>query len=452
MADIITSKAIDSFLDAEMQRRRIPGAAVAISSKGAPVFLGSYGLANVELQVPVSTQTMFQAGSIGKQFVAAAFLQFVEKSRLGLDQSIDIFFPLGPASWRNITVRHLLTHTSGLPNYDEVDGFSLRKDYIDEELVRLIASLPPRFEPGANWSYSNSGYVLLGLIIEKVTGTHFADYLKAHVWRPAQMSTVQTMSDEAIVPNRAAGYALIGGEIRNHIRASESLNRTADGTQYWTVHDAVKWAAALKNERVFSSAAKRIMWTPAKFNGGATTNHELGGATYGVGWFADDEAGRRVYYHTGSWAGFVAYHAYYPQEEVSLTVCANLADVPIINVARGVSRRLFGSIDQKPIDGADGELTRKVVQILGDGNAVGIPPEACNPSFPRDRLVGLNRALTRRINPLGALVGLEPLEQLDAGSVRRLRYRLRYRDASLRLEIGFDTNGKFSGPLRVETE
>jgi CubicO group peptidase (beta-lactamase class C family) len=172
---------IDSFVATEMSRTHVPGAAVGIYSRGEVLLAKGYGFANIELNVPVRPETIFQSGSVGKQFVSAAIMMLVEQGRVSLDDSISKYFPHAPPSWKPILVKNLLSHTSGLAEYvsDERTGpngpFYLRLDFTEEQLLRKIEALPIDAPPGVKWDYRNTNYVLLGMLIHKVTGMFYAD-------------------------------------------------------------------------------------------------------------------------------------------------------------------------------------------------------------------------------------------------------------------------------------
>ena len=207
------SDAVDAVVKEEMAAQRIPGMAVAMIQGDRVIRAQGYGLANVEHNVPVTDRTIFQSGSLGKQFTAAAVMLQVEDNRLALTDPLTKFFSNAPVSWRDITVRHLLTHTSGIPDY--TDGMvDYRKDYSEEDLVAFAATLPLDFVPGAEWKYSNTGYVLLGAIIRKASGTFYGDVLRDRVFKPLGMATARIISEADIVPNRAAGYRLERGELQ----------------------------------------------------------------------------------------------------------------------------------------------------------------------------------------------------------------------------------------------
>src|SRR5574338_1179206 len=205
---------VDSVVRAEMARQRIPGVAVAIVKNGAVMMAAGYGESNVELHAPVTAETMFQSGSVGKQFTSAGVMTLVEEGKIGLDDPIVKYFPNAPPAWRGITVRHLLTHTSGIPDYT-TDAMDYRRDYTEDELETMAFGLTPEFPPGSRWNYSNTGYVLLGILIHKASGKFYGDLLRERVFTPLGMRSARVISEADIVPHRAAGYRLEKGELKN---------------------------------------------------------------------------------------------------------------------------------------------------------------------------------------------------------------------------------------------
>jgi CubicO group peptidase (beta-lactamase class C family) len=307
---------VDRYVRSELARQRIPGMSIAVLRGDSVLLARGYGLANLELRVPASDSTIYQSGSVGKQFTAAGVVTLVRDGRIGLDDPIRKYLREAPSSWRKVTIRHLLTHTSGIPDYtaDQVD---FRRDYSEEQLARLYAKLPLEFQPGATWSYSNTGYALLGFIIRRVTGKFYGDYLRERVFEPLGMRTARIISERDLVANRASGYQLVEGEIKNQDWVSPSLNTTADGALYLTVHDLARWAIGLNHARVPDSAGLALSWTPVRLNDG-------GSFTYGFGWGVDDQRGHLRIGHGGSWQGFRAAIHRYPEFDLTVIALANL--------------------------------------------------------------------------------------------------------------------------------
>jgi len=309
----VTAK-VDAYVKSEMEKQQIPGVAVAVMQNGVIILAKGYGLANVEHQVPVTPDTIFQSGSMGKQFTATAIMMLVEEGKLALDDSIAKYFTDAPADWQKITVRHLLTHTAGMTDYPS--DFNFRRDYTEDELLQRIKSVPLAFQPGEKWSYSNLGYVTLGILIHKVSGQFYGDFLHERVFKPLGMTTARVISVEDIVPHRAAGYRLVKGQLKNQSWVSPSLNTTADGALYLTVYDMAKWDAALYTEKLLKRSSLEQMWTPVKLNNGTTL-------PYGFGWGVGSVGGHRVVEHGGAWQGFKAQISRYVNDKLTIVVFAN---------------------------------------------------------------------------------------------------------------------------------
>ncbi len=320
---------VSRYVEAERTRQRIPGLSIAILRGDSVVLARGFGDANVELHVPASDSTIYQSGSVGKQFTATAVVMLAEQGKLSLDDPITRFLPEGPPAWRTITIRHLLTHTSGIPDYAD-STMDWRRDYSEDELVPLVARRPLLFVPGERWSYSNTGYLLLGIITHRASGVFYGDFLRDHVFQPLGMRTTRIISEADIVPNRAAGYQLVHDTLKNQDWVSPSLNTTADGALYFTVRDLAQWAIALNHERVPSAAGLELSWSPVRLNNGGTF-------PYGFGWEVTQQRGYRRIGHSGSWQGFKAAIERYPDFNLTVIVLANLAQARQEAIAFGIA-------------------------------------------------------------------------------------------------------------------
>jgi len=323
---------ISRYIQSELERQHIPGMSVAVLQGDRVLLARGFGLANVELHVPASDSTVYQSGSMGKQFTAALVEMLVEQGRVRLTDTITRWFPEGAGVWNGVTVRHLLTHTGGIPEYTD-STFDARRDRTEDELVRLAAVRPLDFRPGERWSYSNTGYLLLGALIRRVTGRFYGDLLRDSVFQPLRMSDSRVISEADIVPNRAAGYRREDGQLKNQEWVAPSLNTTADGALYFTVRDLIKWAVALNHWQVPSRAALDTAWTQVRLAEGATY-------PYGFGWYLSDQRGHRRIAHTGSWQGFKTVIARYPEYGITVIVLANLAEARVGAVAYGIAGML----------------------------------------------------------------------------------------------------------------
>ncbi|HXN18849.1 MAG TPA: serine hydrolase domain-containing protein [Candidatus Binatus sp.] len=323
-SDDENSAKADAYVNGEMRAEKIPGLALAIVRDGKIVKSQGYGLANIELDVAVKPETIFQTGSVGKQFTATAVMMLVEEGKIHLDYPIGKYLPDSPASWNNVTVRNLLTHTSGVPDYESdslakkgAAFINLRNDYTEDELFAKFSGLPLDFPPGSKWSYSNSGYVLLGILIHKVAGQFYGDLLQERIFQPLGMTSTRIISEADIIPNRAAGYRLVNGEIKNQEWVSPMLNTTADGALYTSVLDMAKWDAALYTEKLLKKGSLDQMWSAVRLNDGKT-------APYGFGWDVTQVNGHRLIEHGGAWQGFTTQISRYVDDRFTVIVLTNL--------------------------------------------------------------------------------------------------------------------------------
>ena len=322
--------AVDNFVHSEMKRQQIPGVSLLVARDGKIIRAQGYGLSNVELQVPVRPETIFQSGSVGKQFTATAVMMLVEQGKVALDDPISKYLRNGPPVWDRVTIRQLLSHTAGFTDYPE--SFDLRRDWTEDELLKTIAGIPLAFEPGTKFAYSNLGYVTLGILIHRVTGAFYGDFLQQRIFQPLGMSTTRIISEADIVPNRAAGYRLVKGELKNQEWVSPALNTTADGSLYFSTLDLAKWDAALYTERLLPRARLEEMWTPAKL-----ANGQPNSGRYGFGWFVQEVQGHRLIEHEGAWQGFKTAISRYVNDKLTVVVLTNLAEAEPYTIAHGVA-------------------------------------------------------------------------------------------------------------------
>ena len=329
-------EAVDRFILEEMERAKIPGMAIGIVRKGEVLAAKGYGLANVEHQVPVSAETIFQSGSVGKQFTAAAVMLLVQDGKLSLDDPITKFFTDAPEPWKRITVRHLLTHTSGIPDYN-AKSLDYRRDYTEDDLTRVAYDLKLEFPPGLRWNYSNTGYVLLGILVHEVSGQFYGDVLRERVFTPLEMKTARVISEADIVPNRAAGYRLVADELKNQTWVAPQLNTTADGSLYVSINDMVAWSKGVSQKAVLGKNGWARVLEPARLNSGSRY-------PYGLGWQIDTIAGQVRFHHGGSWQGFKTFLSRYEREDLTIIVLANLAQADTERIEEGIAAILMPSL------------------------------------------------------------------------------------------------------------
>jgi CubicO group peptidase (beta-lactamase class C family) len=320
---------VDTFVEEQMRVQKVPGVSLAIVKDGALVTARGYGESNVELHVPATAETIFQSASVGKQFTAAAVMLMVEEGRIALEDPVTKYLPDAPASWKPIRIRHLLTHTSGIPDY-AVDTFDYRRDATEEELTRMAYALQLAFDPGAKWEYSNTGYLLLGAIIRKVSGQFYGDLLAERVFRPLGMSTARVISEADIVAHRADGYQLVEGKLKNQDWVAPTLNTTADGALYLSALDMVAWDKGLRAGAILRPESWKQVYTAVRLNNGESY-------PYGFGWSVEKRDGSPFYSHAGSWQGFRSYIARYLGAGVTIILFANLAETDTWKIVDGIA-------------------------------------------------------------------------------------------------------------------
>jgi len=307
--------AVDDLMREAMRQHPIPGAALAIIRDGQTVKTAAYGMASLEPRAPATPETAFEIGSVTKQFTAAAILLLAQEGKLSVDDNIPRHLKGAPESWSRITIRHLLTHTSGLKNYTGLDGFELARRMTQEQFIAQIAAWPPDFQPGEKWAYCNTGYNLLGYIIENVSGTSYRDFLERKIFAPLGMSATALRDPRAVLPSRAAGYETN--------RAGQFVSRNPDLTDVFsagalvsTVGDLARWNAALNADVILTAASRAQMWTPVRLNGG--TAHP-----YGFGWFLEPWHGHADIGHSGSTSGFSASLQRFPEAGLAVILLTN---------------------------------------------------------------------------------------------------------------------------------
>jgi CubicO group peptidase (beta-lactamase class C family) len=310
--------AVDQYIHAEMTKQHIPGLALLVVRDGKIIQAQGYGFSNVELQVPVKPETVFQSGSMGKQFAATAVMMLVEEGKVFLDDPLTKYFKDAPPSWKQVTVRQLLSHTAGFTDYPK--NYNYRRDRTEAEMLKIVEGIPLAYPPGTKFDYSNLGYLTVGILIHHVTGEFYGDFLQERIFKPLGMTTTRIISEADIVPNRAAGYRLVKGELKNQEWVAPSLNTTADGSLYFSILDLAKWDAALNTEKLLKASSLQQMWTIAKLNDGHPNPDN-----YGFGWFIDSIRGHRVIEHEGEWQGFATQISRYVEDKLSVVVLTNVA-------------------------------------------------------------------------------------------------------------------------------
>jgi len=296
-----------------------PGLAVIVVRKGQTVHRAAYGMANLELGVALTPDHVLRIGSVTKQFTSAAIMMLAQEGKLSVTDPITKFLPDYPTQGRTIAVEHLLTHTSGIQSYTDMPKWRglWRQDMSVTELIDLFKNEPMQFAPGERWRYNNSGYILLGAIIEKVSGKKYADFVQERIFTPLGMKDTRYDVTDQVIPRRAAGYQRAGDRIVNAQYLSMTQPHAA-GALMSTVDDLARWNAAMTAGRVISADSLVKSFASYKLAGGSESG-------YGYGWSIGRYEGRAVQEHGGGIHGFRSYVIRIPADEVYVAVLSNVA-------------------------------------------------------------------------------------------------------------------------------
>ncbi len=338
----LTAASTDEYIQVEMKKRRIPGLALAVVKSGEIVKLQGYGSANLEHDVRVTPDTVFVLASVTKPFTATAIMRLVEQGHLKLNDLIIKYLPRSPKKWRGITIRHLLTHTAGMVGHLD-DGFfsalNEKTDITTAEDFRAAAKDPISFTPGTRHHYSDAGYFLLGMIIEKASSQPYRDFMAEQFFRPLGMTSTSILDQWAIVKHRAAGYTIRDGQVIN-IRWIWQEEVPSHWGILSTVRDLAKWDQALAAGKVVKESTLTEMWTPVRLNNGQSY-------PYGYGWEVEQLADRRIITHPGL-SG--TEYTILPDDKLTIIVLTNLGgyldlfEVGSWGLTRGVARRYLSGL------------------------------------------------------------------------------------------------------------
>lgn len=306
----------DKLLSAEFKPGE-PGAAVLVSRNGEVVHRKAYGMANLELNTPMQADNVFWIASIGKQFTAIAILQLMEQGKLNLQDEITRFIPDYPTQGNKITIEHLLTHTSGIHNYAGLKDpeKKLSGDVSLSQVIDFFKNLPMRFAPGTKWEYSNSGYLLLGYIIEKITGKSYPRYLEENIFKPLGMTNTFFADNKRIIKNRVGAYSAGEKGFENSRYLNPTIIYSAGAIQS-TVGDFFKWHQAVHACKLVKRETLEKAFTKYKLTDGKETD-------YGYGWRLGFVYESPSVWHGGSIEGFGNIEIYLPKEDVFVAVFSN---------------------------------------------------------------------------------------------------------------------------------
>jgi CubicO group peptidase (beta-lactamase class C family) len=342
--------AIDALL-APLSDGKSPGFAVLVRENGRNVFIGGYGASDLRTFRHIDESTNFRLASFTKQFTAMAIMLLVHDGKLLYDENLAEMFPGFPAYGRAITVRHLLTHTSGLMDYEtlmeekeKLEGplWSATKQIHDEDVLTLLAQQTRGdFTPGTKWAYSNSGYVVLGLVASKISGMPFAEFLQRRIFGPLKMvNTVAYMEGQNTVSHRAYGYSKKDGQWQDTDQSATSAT-LGDGGIYSNLRDLARWDAALASEKLLPKTDIAAALVPVKLIDNSEPTDGQTRVAYGFGWFLDPLDGRARMWHSGTTSGFRTVIERFPEESRTVVILSNRTDLDPAQLAEKIASAYF---------------------------------------------------------------------------------------------------------------
>lgn len=312
---------VDNYLKEQMAKGHIPGLAAGVIRNGRVIKTGTYGYANIEQGGKVSRDTVFEVGAITKQFTAAGILLLAEAGKLSLEDKIAAHLANTPAAWSNVTIRQLLNHTSGIKSFtDTTNTFQLAEHLTQRQFIKQIGSYPLEFAPGEQYKYGNTGFYLLGCIIENVTGTNYWGWMTKEIFLPLGMKATGDRSPQRIVAERAGGYERNNaGSLDN--RNMELTDLFASGAMMTSLADLERWDEALRAGKILTSQDRALMWTATKLPDESVKH-------YGLGWGVAT-SGRANVGHSGYTSGFSTTFQIYPDDHLTIIVLCNLGEESI---------------------------------------------------------------------------------------------------------------------------
>ncbi len=360
---------VDHYVESHLRQLHIPSASVAVVRDSQIIKAKGYGLANVELNVPATKDTVYEIGSMTKQFTATAIMMLAEEGKVSLDDPVTKYFPAAPETWQHITVRHLLNHTSGIQNHVAVPEFlnlfqtniEFQPSLTRAELIKLFFKLPLESQPGETWAYDNTGYYLLGIVVEQASGKSYWQFLDERIFKPLGMTDTRSTDPRPIIPNRASGYEWQNNSFENRSVLTPFVAFSA-GALLSTAADLAKWDAALYTETLLEKSSLEQMWVPAKINNGATAPF-----SYGFGWFIDRYHGHRIVQHSGGTPGFSSAIYRILDDRLTVIILTNHADRIVDQMAIDIAGMYMPAL-RRPTESRDPELqtTLKLREVLSN--------------------------------------------------------------------------------------
>ncbi len=440
------SDAVDKFVQTQLAEQNVPGVAVAVIKNGKIVKIKGYGLASVEFQVPATDQSIFEIGSVSKQITAAAIMLLVEDGKVELDEKISKYLPETPDAWKDVTVRNLLNHTSGIPSYTRLGGFELHKRYKVADFIKELSKHPLDFETGSQYRYNNSGYSLLGYIIESASGKTYWDFLSERIYQPLGMNSTANRDPQFVVRNRVTGYEWENGRLTG--RDGVLTDLFSAGAIISSVADMAKWNLALRGDKLLKQTSKDEMWKPGTLNDGEKLR-------YGLGWNISEFRGQKLFSHGGQTAGFAANNSLYVDSDLQIIVLSNLGTQGLgSSIARGIAKIYIPSISLKALKVKPDEnppVTAKFKTAFENILKENFDTETLTDNLIKTLSTERSKANFKRINSFGKIRKFELVEteNTDGKTIYRYRVEMPKRLLLVRFE---NSEGEKVSQVSVEEE
>jgi CubicO group peptidase (beta-lactamase class C family) len=440
-----------------MQTWHIPGVSIGVVREGKALLSKGYGFANLELGVSATADTVYEILSITKQFTAAAILVLMEEGKLGLDDRLTKYLPDSPAGWKEVTIRHLLTHTSGIMDFTDIPPFfeQLRLDATPDELLSAVKKRPLQFAPGTQWRYSNSNYYLLGQIIEKVSTKKYEDFLRERIFEPLEMKATRMTDYRDVTPNRAAGYNWLGEEVEQTpaiitgFRGNKNVLQNAiyiSPTRKWaagaiasSVNDLVKWDEALRTDKLLKKATREQMWTPAVLSTGQKTS-------YGFGNELRNLRGHHIAGHQGGGMAFDCTLYRFVDANLTVIVLCNQTTAPSRTMAAKIASFYLPDLGEPEngIEDTEPNVTALLRSVLTDSAQGKVDASLFSPGA-QEMVNFIRKAGPGFLRHAGELESLTLLERRIEANQGGYRYRAKFQNKTVVWAFALTPDGKILG-------
>ena len=328
--------AVDAYVQTRMHDMNIPGLSLAVLKDGQVIKTSGYGIANIETNTPATAETEYRIASLSKQFIAAAVLLLVQDGKIHLDDKASLYLDYPPAAWEDITLRQLLTHTSGIPR-DPTDYHPYMQQPITD-VINSASALPLSFKPGTGWLYSNVGYFILAQVITRASGEPWDSFIAQRLFAPAHLTATSIATVDNIVPHRASGYTTENNRL---INAEAWIALRPSAAFMSNVIDLAKWDQFWDLHNPLTPENRKLMLTPASLNDNRPTD-------YGFGWYIDPYLGQPRIHHDGQYPGFRADYERFPNEKLSVILLANTDTSSLQSLAIKIAGFYAKSLETPP--------------------------------------------------------------------------------------------------------